>query len=65
MYLITSNHDERAKMYAEVQEYIMDYANWIPLAVEQINVGMKSTLQGFELPQGLHHHWSNLYIVEK
>lgn len=63
--LITSNHDERAKMYAEVQEYIMDYANWIPLAVEQINVGMKSTLQGFELPQGLHHHWSNLYIVEK
>ncbi|MDD4503207.1 MAG: ABC transporter substrate-binding protein [Clostridiaceae bacterium] len=63
--LITSNHDERAKMYAEVQEYIMDYANWIPLAVEQINVGMKSTLQGFELPHGLHHHWSNLYIVEK
>ncbi|HYF81611.1 MAG TPA: ABC transporter substrate-binding protein [Clostridia bacterium] len=61
----TSNYEERTKMYAELQTYIMNNANWIPLAVEQINVGMKSTMQGFEQPHGLFHHWRNLYIVEK
>ena len=43
----------------------MGHANWLPLAIEQINVGLKNTVQGFELPLGLHHHWRNLYIVEE
>lgn len=62
--LSTSDYDARSNMYQEIQEYIMDLANWIPLAVEQINVGVKATIEGFELPHGLFHHWSNLYIVE-
>ena len=62
--LATADHDERAAMYAEVQTFIMENANWLPLAIEQINVGIKNTVQGFELPLGLHHHWANLRIVE-
>jgi len=63
--LSTSNYEERAKIYAELQQYLINNCNWIPLAIEQINVGMKAELQGFELPMGLHHHLRNIYIVEK
>jgi peptide/nickel transport system substrate-binding protein len=60
----TLDYDERTALYAEIQEYIMDLANWIPLAVEQINVGVKANLEGFELPHALAHRWYNLYIME-
>lgn len=60
-----NDHETRKKMYAELQQYVVDNANWLPLAIEQINIGMRSDLQGFELPHGLFHHWRNLYIVEK
>ncbi len=60
--LSTAIFDERFKMYEEVQKIIMGNANWLPLAVEQINVGVKASLEGFELPQGLFHHWRNIYI---
>lgn len=63
--LACADYEQRAAMYTEVQEFIMGHGNWLPLAIEQINVGVKNTVQGFELPLGLHHHWSNLYIVEE
>jgi len=59
------NQEERAKKYAEVQQLIMKNANWLPLAVEQINIGVKKSLSGFEPPHGLFHHWENLYITKK
>ncbi len=61
--LATADQVARAKMYEEVQAFIMGNANWLPLAIEQINVGMKNTVQNFELPLGLHHHWRNLFIA--
>ncbi len=63
--LAMGNEEERAKKYAEVQKLIMKNANWLPLAVEQINVGVKKSLSGFEPPHGLFHHWENLYINKK
>jgi len=63
--LAEADYETRKAMYAEIQEFIMGNANWLPLAIEQINVGLKNTVQGFELPLGLHHHWSNVYIVEE
>lgn len=63
--LAESDYEARKALYTEVQEFIMQNANWLPLAIEQINVGLKNTVQGFELPLGLHHHWANLYIVEE
>lgn len=63
--LAMGNQEERTKKYAEVQRFIMNNANWLPLAVEQINIGIKKTLQGFEPPHGLSHRWDNLYIIRK
>lgn len=63
--LAETDYETRKALYAEIQEFIMGNANWLPLAIEQINVGLKNTVQGFELPLGLHHHWRNLYIVEE
>ncbi|HAS91216.1 MAG TPA: ABC transporter substrate-binding protein [Sedimentibacter sp.] len=59
------DYEKRKSLYAELQQYLIDNANWIPLAIEQINVGMNVNVQGFELPHGLFHHWYNLYIVEE
>ena len=59
------DYEKRKSLYAELQQYLIDNSNWIPLAIEQINVGMNVNVQGFELPHGLFHHWRNLYIVEE
>lgn len=56
------NLEARKNMYYEIQEYATNLAVMLPIAVEQINVGMKSSLEGFELPDGLFHHWRNLFI---
>jgi peptide/nickel transport system substrate-binding protein len=61
----SSDIEARKQMYTEIQKIVMENANWIPLAIEQINVGVKADLEGFELPHGLFHHWRNLYIIEK
>lgn len=58
------DESERIAIYKDIQQYVVNNANWLPLAVEQINACMKSTLQGFEMPLGLHHHLRNIYIVE-
>lgn len=60
-----SDYENRKSLYAELQNYLIDNANWIPLTIEQINVGMNVNVQGFELPHGLFHHWRNLYIIEQ
>lgn len=62
--LATGDFEARAEMYTEIQQYVMENANWIPLAIEQINIGVRADLQGFERPHGLFHHWDNLHIVE-
>ncbi|HPL53331.1 MAG TPA: ABC transporter substrate-binding protein [Bacillota bacterium] len=60
-----NDNEKRKELYAEAQQHIVSNSYWIPLAIEQINVGIKSTVKGFEVPHGLFHHWRNLYIIEE
>ena len=60
--LVTGDIEARTAMYHEIQEYCTNLAVMLPIAVEQINIGMKSTVEGYELPDGLLHHWRNVRI---
>lgn len=60
-----SDYNKRKRLYTDIQEKIVESSYWIPVAIEQINVGLKKEVQGFELPHGLFHHWRDLYVIEK
>ena len=61
--LSTSDRAERARMYAEIQQFVIDYANWIPVSIELINVGKRQNVRGWRNPHGVFHHWYDLYVV--
>ena len=45
-----NDNEKRKELYAEAQQHIVSNSYWIPLAIEQINAGIKSTVKGFEVP---------------
>jgi peptide/nickel transport system substrate-binding protein len=62
--LSTTDVNERAKIYGELQKYITDQAVFIPIAVELINVGLKAGIKGFRLPNGLFHDFRYVNLAQ-
>lgn len=60
--LVESDTVKRTAMYHELQEYATNIATMLPIAVEQINVGMQASVEGYLPPDGLLHHWRNICI---
>lgn len=60
----TGDEEERMKLYTEISEYMINDSSWIPIAIEQFNIGIRKEVQGFEPPFGLQQHLTNLYIEE-
>jgi peptide/nickel transport system substrate-binding protein len=52
----TTNPDESKQLYAEVQKTVADQLPLIPIAIEHLNAGMKSTVNGFGLYPGKTHY---------
>lgn len=58
----TGDSQERQKLYTEISEYMINDSSWIPIAIEQFNIGIRKVVKGFEPPFGLQQHVTNLYI---
>lgn len=54
----------RMQVYAELEDYLMEEAVWVPFAVERINVATKSALEGWTLPHGTTENYRYLFIAE-
>lgn len=61
----SSDFETRRALSYELQDYIMEQALWVPIAIERINVATKSTIEGFTRPHGTIHNYRNLYIVNQ
>ena len=59
-----TDQDRRNQLYGELQDYVVELATWLPIAIEQTNIGVSADLEGYEDPFGVFHHLRNLYIVE-
>ncbi|NLX87265.1 MAG: ABC transporter substrate-binding protein [Clostridiales bacterium] len=57
-----SDIETRKKLYGELQEYITNQAVFLPIAIEMIDMGVKSDLEGFVPPQGSIQKFKNVYI---
>ena len=62
--LESTDTEERKAIHSEIQQYVMDEAVWVPIAVERINIAAKASLQGFAMPLGTTENYRGLYIEE-
>lgn len=60
--IVNGNEAERMELYKQIQEYATELAVMLPIVVEQINVGLKAAVEGYDLPDGLFHHWREVCI---
>lgn len=58
----TSDPEERAKLYGEIQEILMDEATWIPLVQPQSLVAISKEVKGYEFHPV---YWVDLYGLSK
>lgn len=62
--LSTFDNDERAAVYAEIQQYAWDMYQMIPLACPMDLCVTTANLQGFEYPSGYMTYYNQFYIAE-
>lgn len=60
----TTDEDESAELYAEIQEIIAEEMPLVPIAIQHLNAGMQDEVKGFELYPGKSHYIYGTYIEE-
>ena len=62
--LAEKDEAKRVELYGELQDYVATLATWLPIAIEETNIGVNANLEGYEEPFGVFHHLRNLAVVE-
>ena len=59
---IKADSTKRAKMYADLNQYITDEAYWVPICIPQVFVGVRKGLQGAVYVGNTSHNFTYAYL---